>query len=204
MKPADEIAGPFFDRGPETIAGIAAIVVEKGRQIVSLDLLPAGRLPTRDVQHHVGITVQFDQMLDIVHGQLPQDQPLGLQEDVHQRNPSCARFRRCRSHPVRSRRCPPMYCSRRPMYVWWANWTSWTTDFRDSAPSLMPSSTARRSSCSTSNPCRHPLLGRPRRCRHPPQLPCRRDRRRPSKWPAQSKIRDRRRLRHAGRDHRAW
>jgi hypothetical protein len=36
-----------------------------------------------DEAHHLGVAVESDQVVDVVHGEAAQDQPLGLQEDVH-------------------------------------------------------------------------------------------------------------------------
>ena len=75
----------FSIDGPEAVAGEALVVAEEGRQDVGLDLVARGRPTAGDEVHHVGIAVELDEVVDIVLGEPPQHQALGLEKDLHAR-----------------------------------------------------------------------------------------------------------------------
>jgi len=83
MEPAQEVPGGFLDGGPETIAGEPLVVPQKRRQDVVLDLLARCRSTSVDEVHDIRVAIEVDQIVDVVVGEPPQHQPVGLQEDVH-------------------------------------------------------------------------------------------------------------------------
>src|SRR5947209_5597087 len=83
MEPTQESPARLLYRSPEAVAGVALVVAQELGQHVALDL-PTGRRPTAvDEAHHVRIAVQLDEVVDIVRGEPPQQQVLGLQKDLH-------------------------------------------------------------------------------------------------------------------------
>jgi hypothetical protein len=64
--------------------------VAEGRQDLLLDLLPGGGSSTGHVEHDIRIAVQFDEIVDVVGRKPAQNQPLGLQKDVHMSLPTTA------------------------------------------------------------------------------------------------------------------
>ena len=83
VEPAHEPAGRLLDRGPEAEPGEAGVVVEKRRQDVVLDLGSGCRPPAGHEVHHVRVAVEVDEVVDVVLREPPQQQALGLQEDLH-------------------------------------------------------------------------------------------------------------------------
>src|SRR5215216_1837173 len=85
MEPADEARRRLLLRGPEAVPGEPLVVPEEHGQDVVLDLLSRRRPAAVDDAHHVGIAVELDEVVDVVLGEPPQHQALGLDEHVHRR-----------------------------------------------------------------------------------------------------------------------
>jgi hypothetical protein len=58
------------------------VVVEECRQDLALDLLARGRATPGDEVHHVGIAVELDEVVDVVLGERPQLQAVGLERKI--------------------------------------------------------------------------------------------------------------------------
>src|SRR4029453_7823557 len=82
MEPPYESSGRLFHRGPEAVACVALVVAEDRRQELVLDLV-ARRRPTAVYEvHHFWITVELDEVFDVLVGEPAQLQPLGFQKDL--------------------------------------------------------------------------------------------------------------------------
>src|SRR5215211_1587691 len=85
MEPADEARRRLLLRGPEAVPGEPLVVAEERGQNVVLDLLSRRRPAAVDEAHHLRIAVKLDEVVDVVLGEPPQHQALGLVEHVHPR-----------------------------------------------------------------------------------------------------------------------
>src|SRR5207244_11441998 len=85
VEPTDESPGRLLYRGPEAVPCEALVVVEERRQNHILDPVARRRPAPIDEAHHVRIAVELDEVVDVVLGELSQQQALGFQKDLHGR-----------------------------------------------------------------------------------------------------------------------
>ena len=83
VEPSHESIARLLRGGPEAVPGETLVVVEEHRQDVALDLAARRRATAGYEVHHVGVTVELDEIIDVVLGELSQHQALGLQKDLH-------------------------------------------------------------------------------------------------------------------------
>ena len=97
VEPADELAAGFLDDRPEAIARVGPVVVQEPGQDVGFDLLPRRRPAAVDVAHYVRVGIELDEQVDVVRREAPQDESLGLHEDLHRAIVAVSRPR-CQRH----------------------------------------------------------------------------------------------------------
>ena len=85
MKPTEELPGRLLNGGPKAVPLEALVVGEERRQDVVLDLAARRRETAGDKPHHIRVTVEFDESVDVILGETSQQQVFGLKKDLHQR-----------------------------------------------------------------------------------------------------------------------
>ena len=80
---AKEISGWLPDRSPEAVAGESSVVAQECWKVLAFNLVARRRGTARDVPHHARVAVELHEQVGVVGSELPEHQPLGLQEYGH-------------------------------------------------------------------------------------------------------------------------
>jgi hypothetical protein len=82
VEPAEEQAGRLLDRRPEPVSLGSVVVPEPPLQHLG-EIGAINRSTVVDVALDLRITVEVDEQFEIITGELPQHQPISLNEHVH-------------------------------------------------------------------------------------------------------------------------
>ena len=81
-EPSQERPGGFLVRRPAAVSSRAAIPGHEPWQEAVLDLVAGSGQPSADKAHDIRVGVELGQVVDIGHGELPEHQSFGLQENT--------------------------------------------------------------------------------------------------------------------------